>query len=65
MTVKKLFLKSLIWQMIGICWISLLSYFWFGNFIRSISFSIIVTIVSIFLYILYEKLWYRINKYEK
>ena len=36
MITKKLFLKSLIWQVIGISWISLLSYFWFGNFMRSI-----------------------------
>ncbi len=65
MITKKLFLKSLIWQIIGISWISLLSYFWFGNFMRSIGFSFIVTIVSIFLYILYEKLWYRISDNEK
>ena len=32
---KKLFLKSLIWQVIGISWISILNNFWFGDFMRS------------------------------
>ena len=65
MITNKLFLKSLIWQVTGVSWISLLSYFWFGNFMRPIGFSFIVTILSIFLYILYEKLSYRISDNEK
>ncbi len=54
MSKKRLFYKSIIWQIIGMIWISLLSYLWFGNWTRSLSFTSVVVIVSIFAYILYE-----------
>ena len=57
MGTKKLFYKSIIWQALGFIWISVLSYFWYGNWINSLTFSIIVITVSIFLYVIYEKLW--------
>jgi hypothetical protein len=57
MSKKKLFYKAIIWQIIGIIWISLFSYFWFGNLGQSIIFSIIVMIISVFIYVLYEILW--------
>ena len=59
MSKKRLFYKSIIWQLIGIIWISLLSYLWFGDWIRSLSFSIVVLVVSIFIYVLYEMAWER------
>ena len=59
MSKKKLFYKSIIWQLIGLIWISLLSYLWFGDWIRSLSFSIVVLVVSIFIYVLYEMAWER------
>ena len=59
MSKKKLFYKSIIWQLIGLIWISLLSYLWFGDWIRSLGFSIVVLIVSIFIYVLYEMAWER------
>ena len=63
MSKKKLFYKAVIWQLIGIVWISIFSYFWFGNWSRSIIFSIIVTIISVFIYVLYEVIWNKfINK---
>jgi hypothetical protein len=63
MTKKILFYKSIIWQMIGMIWISLLSYLWFGDLIRSLSFTIVVVVVSIFAYVFYEMAWERfINK---
>ena len=57
MSKKKLFYKSIIWQLIGLIWISLLSYLWFGDWIRSLSFSMVVLVVSIFIYVLYEVVW--------
>ena len=57
MSKKRLFYKSIIWQLIGLTWISLLSYLWFGDWIRSLSFSMVVLIVSIFIYVLYEMAW--------
>ena len=57
MSKKRLFYKSIIWQLIGLTWISLLSYLWFGDWIRSLSFSIVVLVVSIFIYVLYELAW--------
>ena len=59
MSKKRLFYKSIIWQLIGLTWISLLSYLWFGDWIRSLSFSIVVLVVSIFIYVLYEMVWER------
>jgi hypothetical protein len=66
MSKKKLFCKSIIWQIFGIIWISILSYYWFGNWMRSVIFSIVVTVISIFTYVLYEVVWNKLSKkYEK
>ena len=65
MSKKRLFYKSIIWQIIGMIWISLLSYLWFGNWIRSLGFTSVVVIVSIFAYILYEMLWEKFTKKKK
>jgi len=59
MSKKRLFYKSIIWQLIGMIWISLLSYLWFGDWIRSLGFSMVVLVVSIFIYVLYEIVWER------
>ena len=59
MSKKRLFYKSIIWQLIGMIWISLLSYLWFGDWIRSLGFSMVVLVVSIFIYVLYEIIWER------
>ena len=66
MSKKILFYKAIIWQIIGLVWISLLSYFWFGSWSKSVLFSIIVMIISVFIYVLYEVIWSKIiKKYEK
>jgi len=66
MSKKLLFYKAIIWQIIGLIWISLLSYFWFGSWSKSILFSIVVMVISIFIYVLYEVVWnIIIKKYEK
>ena len=62
MSKKRLFYKAIIWQIIGIIWISILSYIWFGDWIRSIGFSIVVMIISIFIYVLYEVVWNKLTK---
>jgi len=59
---KRLFYKAIIWQIIGIIWISILSYIWFGDWIRSVGFSIVVMIISIFIYVLYEVVWSKLTK---
>jgi len=66
MSKKLLFYKAIIWQIIGLIWISLLSYFWFDSWSKSVLFSIVVMIISIFIYVLYEVVWNKIiKKYEK
>ena len=60
MSKKLLFYKAIIWQIIGLIWISLLSYFWFGSWSKSILFSIVVMVISIFIYVLYEVVWIKI-----
>ena len=66
MSKKKLFCKSIIWQIFGTIWISILSYYWFGDWMRSVIFSIVVTVISIFTYVLYEVVWNKLSKkYEK
>jgi hypothetical protein len=62
MNKKELFYKAIIWQIIGLAWISVLSYIWFGSLVRSLSFSIVLVIVSIFIYVLYELAWNKITK---
>jgi hypothetical protein len=62
MSKKKLFYKAIIWQIIGIIWISLFSYYWFGSLSRSIVFSVIVMIISVFIYVLYEITWNKLTK---
>ena len=66
MSKKLLFYKAIIWQIIGLIWISLLSYLWFDSWSKSVLFSIVVMIISIFIYVLYEVVWNKIiKKYEK
>ena len=65
MTKKILFYKSIIWQMSGMTWISLLSYLWFGDLIRSLSFTIVVMVVSIFVYVFYEMAWEKFMKKKR
>ncbi len=62
MNKKELFYKAIIWQIIGLSWISILSYIWFGSWLRSLSFSLILVILGIFFYILYELAWIKIIK---
>ena len=62
MNTKELFYKAIIWQIIGLSWISILSYIWFGSWLRSLSFSLVLVIVGIFVYILYELAWIKIIK---
>jgi len=57
-----LFYKSIIWQLIGMFWISILSYIWFGDLIRSLSFTLVVVVVSIFVYVIYEMIWEKFTK---
>ena len=61
MSKKKLFYKAIIWQIIGIIWISLFSYYWFGSLSRSIVFSVIVMIISVFIYVIYEVIWNKLS----
>ena len=66
MSKRMLFYKAIVWQIVGIIWITLFSYIWFGTWKKSFLFSFIVMIVSIFIYIIYEILWQKLlNKYNK
>ena len=66
MSKKMLFYKAIIWQIVGIVWITIFSYMWFGNWNKSFLFSFIVMIVSIFVYVIYEILWQELlNHYNK
>ena len=63
MSKKMLFYKAVIWQIVGIIWITLFSYMWFGNWNKSFLFSFIVMIVSIFVYVIYEIIWEKLLIY--
>ena len=62
MNKKKLFYKAIIWNIIGLVITSLISFLWFGNWIQSLSFSLILIIISIFTYVLYEIVWNKLSK---
>jgi hypothetical protein len=59
---KKLFYKAIIWNIIGFVMTSIISYLWFGNWIQSLSFSLVLIIISIFTYVLYEIVWNKLSK---
>jgi len=65
MNKKALFYKAIIWQIIGFLWISILSCVWFDSWIRSLSFSMAVVVVSVYTYILYELAWNKIIKNKR
>ena len=66
MSNRKLFYKAIIWNILGFFTTSIVSYLWFGNWIQSLGFSIILIILSIFTYVLYELVWNKfIKKNEK
>ena len=59
---KKLFYKAIVWNILGFLTTSIVSYLWFGNWIQSLGFSIILIILSIFTYVLYELVWNKLTK---
>ena len=59
---KKLFYKAIIWNIIGLVMTSITSYLWFGSWIQSLSFSLVLIIISIFTYVLYELVWNKLSK---
>ena len=65
MSKRLLFLKAIIWQIIGIIWITLFSYLWFGDWDKSFLFSFIIMVISIFIYVLYEMVWAKLFKNNK
>ena len=62
MNKKKLFYKAIVWNIIGLIIASISSFLWFGNWIQSLSFSLILIIISIFTYVLYEIVWNELSK---
>jgi phage-related holin len=62
MNKKKLFYKAIMWNIIGLVMTSIISYLWFGNWIQSLSFSLVLIIISIFTYVLYEIVWNKLSK---
>ena len=59
---KKLFYKAILWNIIGLVMTSIISFLWFGNWIQSLSFSLVLIIISIFTYVLYEIVWNKLSK---
>ena len=59
---KKLFYKAILWNIIGFVITSIITFIWFGNWIQSLSFSLILIIISIFTYVLYEIVWNKLSK---
>ena len=62
MNKKKLFYKAIIWNIIGLVITSIISFLWFGNWIQSLSFSLVLIVISIFTYVLYEIVWNILSK---
>ena len=59
---KKLFYKAILWNIIGLVMTSIILFLWFGNWIQSLSFSLVLIIISIFTYVLYEIVWNKLSK---
>ena len=41
---------------------SIILYLWFGNWIQSLSFSLVLIIISVFTYVLYEIVWSKLSR---
>ena len=59
---KKLFYKAILGNIIWLVMTSIISFLWFGNWIQSLSFSLVLIIISIFTYVLYEIVWNKLSK---
>ena len=59
---KKLFYKAISLNIIGLVMTSIISFLWFGNWIQLLSFSLVLIIISIFTYVLYEIVWSKLSK---
>ena len=59
---KILLYKAIVWNIIGLVMTSIISYLWFGSWIQSLSFSLVLVIISIFTYVLYELVWNKLSK---
>ena len=59
---KKLFYKGILWNINGLVITSIISFIWFGNWIQSLSFSLVLIIISIFTYVFYEIVWNKLSK---
>jgi uncharacterized membrane protein len=59
---KILLYKAIVWNIIGLVMTSIISYLWFGSWIQSLSFSLVLIIISIFTYVLYELVWNKLSK---
>ena len=59
---KILLYKAIVWNIIGLVMTSTISYLWFGSWIQSLSFSLVLVIISIFTYVLYELVWNKLSK---
>ena len=59
---KILLYKAIVWNIIGLVMTSIISYLWFGSWIQSLSFSLVLIIISIFTYVLYEIVWNKLSK---
>ena len=62
---KILLYKAIVWNIIGLVMTSTISYLWFGSWIQSLSFSLVLVIISIFTYVLYELVWNKLSKKMK
>ena len=62
MNKNKLFYKAIVWNIIGLVMTSIISFLWFGNWIQSLSFSLVLIIISIFTYVLYGIVWNKLSK---
>ena len=62
MSKLQLFYKAIIWNIFGFFITSIITYLWFGNWIQSLSFSLVLIIISIFTYVMYELVWNRFIK---
>jgi uncharacterized membrane protein len=58
----EIFYKAITWHIFGFFITSIITYLWFGNWIQSLSFSLVLIIISIFTYVMYELVWNRFIK---
>ena len=60
-TYKRSLIKGIIWEFISFILTTIIIYVFYGNFVQSIKFSLILTLIKAFIFFFHERVWKKIK----